>query len=133
MGALVCFRFLAGVGTFRTQDLLPRVVQRLAGTPATYQLGQWRYDLAKLLAKGLVLKVAGTQTYQLTPAGFRLSVLYLKLFHTIYAPLTAGTVAPEPGDARLPEEQRCTWDRLYAALDQALQALWEHLGIRIAG
>lgn len=133
MGALVCFRFLAGVGTFRTKDLLPRVVQLLGGAPATYQLGQLRYDLAKLLAKGLVLKVAGTQTYQVTPEGFRLSVLYLKLFHKIYAALTAGSMAPEPGDARLPEHQRRTLDRLYVALDQALQALWEHMGIRIAG
>lgn len=132
MGALVCFRFLAGVGTFRTKDLLPVVVKLLAGTPTTYRLGQLRYDLGKLLAKGLVLKVAGTQTYQLTPEGFRLSVLYLKLFHKIYAPLTAGTLAPEANDARLLDDQRCTLDRLYVGLDQALQALWDHLGIRMA-
>jgi hypothetical protein len=133
MGALVGFRFLAGVGTFRTKDLLPEVVPLLTGMPAMYGLGQLRYDLGKLLAKGLVLKVAGTQTYQLTPTGFRLCLLYLKLFHKIYTPLTAGTMAPEAGDARLPTDQRCTLDRLYVALDQALQALWEHMGIRIAG
>jgi hypothetical protein len=133
LGALVSFRFLAGVGTFRTKDLLPRVVALLEGVPATYQLGQVRYDLAKLLAKGLVLKVAGTQTYQLTPQGFRLSVLYLKLFHKIYAPLTAGTCAPIPNDDRLAEDKRCNLDRLYKALDQALQALWEQQGLRIAG
>jgi hypothetical protein len=133
MSALVCFRFLAGGGTFRTKDVLADVVKVLGEAATTYRLAQLRYDLAKLLAKGLVLRVAGTQTYQLTPEGFRLSVLYLKLFHKIYAPLTAGTVAAVPGDARLPEEKRCALDRLYVAVDTTLQALWDHAGIRIAG
>ena len=42
---------------------------------ATYRLGQLRYDVAKLRAKGLVVKVPRTQTHRLTPQRFRLSVV----------------------------------------------------------
>ena len=112
MGAVVCFRFLAGLGTFRMRDLLPEVVKLRGGDPVAYPLGRLRYDLSKLLAKGLVLKIHGSNTYQLTPNGFRLCVLSLKLFHQVYAPLTAGLWDPVAGDARLPEERRSELDRL---------------------
>jgi hypothetical protein len=128
MGALVCFRFLAGLGTFRTRDLLSQAAKLLGATD--YSLGRLRYDLSKLLAKGLVLKIHGTHTYQLTPNGFRLCVLHLKLFHKVYAPLTAAVWEPVPADARLPEEKRSELDRLYVAVDQALQALHDRIGLR---
>jgi hypothetical protein len=130
MAAVVRFRFLAGLGTFRTRDLLAEVVKFLGGDTAAYTLGRLRYDLSKLLAKGLVWKSPGSHSYQLSPNGFRLCVLYLKLYHKVYAPLTAGLWEPVPGDARLPAERQCALDRLYVAVDQALQALWEHSGIR---
>jgi hypothetical protein len=132
MQALVCFRFLAGLGTFRTRDLLAHVVKAMA-TPATpYRLSQLRYDLSKLLGKALLVKLPGTHNYQLTPLGFRLCVLYLKLFHKLYAPLTAGLLEPFNEDASLPDDQRCPLDRLYAAVDAALQALCDHIGLQAA-
>ena len=100
---------------------------------APYRLAQLRYDLSKLLAKGLVVKLRGTHNYQVTPTGFRLCVVYLKLFHKLYAPLTAGLLAPFPEDEALPDERRCQLDSLYAAVDQALQALCDHIGLRAAG
>jgi hypothetical protein len=133
MGALVCFRFQAGLGMFRSKEVHPLITKLLDVTTEAYKLSQLRYDLSKLLAKGLVLKLKGTQSYQLTPQGFRLCVCYLKLFHKIYAPLTTGLLAPVEGDQRLPEEKRCQLDRLYAAVDLALQALWDQVGLRIAG
>ena len=89
--------------------------------------------MSKLLAKGLVVKLLGTHNYQVTPTGFRLCVVYLKLFHQLYAPLTAGLLAPFAGDAALLDEQRGRLDRLYAAVDQALQSLCEHIGLQAAG
>jgi hypothetical protein len=132
MHALVCFRFLAGLATFRTRDLLPSVAKALGTPAAPYRLSQLRYDLSKLLAKGFVVKVAGTHNYQFTPTGFRLSVVYLKLFHKLYAPLTAGLLAPFPGDTTLPDDRRSQLDSLYAAVDRALQALCDHIGLRAA-
>ena len=104
----------------------------MATTAAPYQLSQLRYDLSKLLAKGFVVKVSGTHNYQITPTGFRLCVVYLKLFHKLYAPLTAGLLAPFPGDGALPDNRRSQLDSLYAAVDRALQALCDHLGLHAA-
>jgi hypothetical protein len=117
-----------GRGRFRTKDLHQRVAEALSKTTETYKLGQLRYDLAKLRAKRLVERVPDTQTYGLPAHGYRLAVLYLKLFHRIYAPLTAGMLAPVPDDLRLPASRRQQLDRLYGAVDLALNQLFENVG-----
>ncbi|HLZ25307.1 MAG TPA: hypothetical protein VKQ30_24565, partial [Ktedonobacterales bacterium] len=71
MQALTCFAHLSRGGRFRTRDLHQRAAETLGLTTATYRLSQLRYDLAKLRAKGLVVKVPKTQRYRLTPQGFR--------------------------------------------------------------
>jgi hypothetical protein len=128
--ALTCFAYLAGTGCFRTKDLHTTAAEALGQTTDTYALAQLRYDLAKLRAKGLVERIAGTQTYRLPATGYRLAVLYLKLFHKLYAPLTAGTLNPVPGDERLPPERRALLDRLYTAVDHALHQLCEQVGLK---
>ena len=132
MQAVTRFVHLARGGSFRTRDLHQSAAEALGRTTETYRLGQLRYDLAKLRAKGLVLKVVGTQTYRLTEAGFRICVLFLKLFHRVYAPLTAAALDPVPHDSRLSETHRSTLDRLYTAVDQALDLLVDQLGLRAA-
>jgi hypothetical protein len=132
MQALTRFAHLARGGSFRTRDLHRPAAEALGRTTATYRLAQLRYDLAKLRAKGLVVKVAGTQAYRLTGEGFRVCVLFLKLFHRLYAPLTAAAVGPVPHDARLPEQDRSALDRLYGAIDHALDLLLDQLGLRPA-
>jgi hypothetical protein len=104
--ALTCFALLAGRGRFRTTDLQGTVAKSLGKAPESYTLGQLRYDLAKRRGKGLVERVAGTQSYRLPSEGYRIAVLYLKVFHRIDAPLTAGILEPVPWDHRLPPERR---------------------------
>lgn len=130
--ALTCFAYLAGTGCFRTKDLHETTAQALGQTTYTYTLAQLRYDLAKLRVKGLVERVTGTQTYRVPDIGYRFAVLYLKLFHKVYAPLTAGTLAPIPSDERLPPERRAMLDRLYTAVDHALHQLSAHVGFKNA-
>jgi hypothetical protein len=77
MQAVTCFVHVARAGRFRTRDLHQRAAEALGETTATYRLGQLRYDLAKLRAKGLAIKVPRTQTYRLTPQGLRICVLFL--------------------------------------------------------
>jgi hypothetical protein len=132
MQALTCFVHLARGGRFRTRDLHQRAAEALGMTTATYRLGQLRYDLAKLRAKGLVLKVPKTQTYRLTPQGMRICVLFLKLFHRVYAPLSAAFLQPVAHDAAVPDNRRCDLDYLYAAVDRALGLLLDHLGFTVA-
>jgi hypothetical protein len=131
--ALTCFAYLAGTGCFRTKDLHADAAEALGQTVESYTLAQLRYDLSKLRAKGLVERQPRTQEYRLSPEGYRLAVLYLKLFHRIYAPLTAGTLAPVAADECLPAERQALLDRLYTAVDRALNHLLEHVGVKLAG
>jgi hypothetical protein len=132
MQALTCFAHLSRGGRFRTRDLHQRAAEALGLSTDTYRLGQLRYDLAKLRAKGFVVKVPKTQTYRLTPQGFRICVLFLKLVHRLYAPFSAAVVQPVPHDALLPDDRRCALDRLYAGVDHALDQLLDHLGFSLA-
>jgi hypothetical protein len=132
MQAVTRFVHLARADSWRTRDLHSSTAQALGCTTKTYSLAQLRYDLGKLRAKGLVQKLPRTQTYQLTSEGFRLCVLFLKLFHRIYAPLTAATLAPFTFDARLSTDRHALLDRLYLAIDDALTALFDHVGIKLA-
>src|SRR6266516_6856610 len=128
MQALTCFVHLSRGGRFRTRDLHQSAADTLGLTTATYRLGQLRYYLAKLRIKGVVVKVPKTQTYRLTPQGFRICILFLKLFHRVYAPLSGAVLEPVVHDALLPDDRRSDLDRLYAAVDRALDGLLDHLG-----
>ena len=125
--ALTCFVYLIGKGCFRTADLLADV-QRALDNPA-YKLSQLRYDLAKLRGKGLLTRIGGTQRYQLASQGYRLAVLYQKLYHRLYAPLTAGVLEPVPTDNLIANSRKTRLDRLYEAVDRALRALSKRAGI----
>jgi len=132
MQALTCFVHLARAGRFRTRDLHQTAAAALGMTTTTYRLGQLRYDLAKLRAKGLVLKVPKTQTYRVTPQGMRICVLFLKLSHRVYAPFAAAALRPLAHDAALPDPRRARLDTLYAGVDRALDRLLDHLGFKLA-
>ena len=125
--AVTAFAYLIGKGCFRTRDLLDQA--RRALDQPDYKLSQLRYDLAKLRGKGLVQRVPGTQTYQVTDEGYRIAVLYLKLYHRLYAPLTAAILEPYPPDNEVLTRRRAKIDRLYAAVDHTLQELTHHLGL----
>jgi hypothetical protein len=128
MQALTCFAHVARDGRFRPRDLHQRTAATLGLTTDTYRLGQLRYDLAKLRAKSLVVKLPKTHTYRLTPQGMRICVLFLKLAHRVYAPFAAAALKPVRHDATLSAERRARLDQLYAGVDHALDALLDHLG-----
>jgi hypothetical protein len=132
MQALVRFSHLTAGGTFTTRELHPPMVQALGLTPDQYKLTSLRYELSKLRAKGLVEKVAHSHRYRLLPEGYRLCVVYLKLFEKIYAPLTASLLQPFPPDARLPRDKIAQLDKLYLAVTQALDKLLAGVGLKAA-
>jgi hypothetical protein len=132
MQALVRFAPLATGGQFRTKDLHEGVAHALGKTSDTYKKTQLRYDLSKLREKGLVEKVEGTQCYRLTPEGYRVCLLFLKLQKRIAAPLVSGILDPSPADADFPPSRRCKLDRLYAAVDRALNDLCSYVGLQTA-
>jgi hypothetical protein len=79
MHALVRCAHIAGADTFTTRDLHPAAAA-LASTPDQYRLASLRYDLSTLRAKGLGDEVQHSRRDRLLPQGYRISVLFLKLF-----------------------------------------------------
>ena len=130
MRALTRFAHIANSDSFRCRDLLEPVAQALGRTD--YRLPQLRYDLGKLRAKGLVVKIDGTHRYRLTPDGFRLCILFIKLAERVYKPLTAACVSPISEEAALPPEKRAAIDQHYAAIDTAINNLLAHVGLKAA-
>jgi hypothetical protein len=125
--AVTCFCYLVGKGCFRTSDLLVDV-QKALDNPH-YQLSQLRYDLSKLRGKGLLERLPQTQTYRLTAPGYRIALLYLKLYQRLYAPLTAALREPVLDDFRIPAHRRHRLDRLYAAVDRTLKRLADYIAV----
>jgi hypothetical protein len=73
------------VGVSGPRDLHQRAAETLGLTTATCRLSQLRYDLAKLRAKSLVVKVPQDPKLPYHPQGFRICILFLKLFHRVSA------------------------------------------------
>ena len=130
MHSLVRFANIAGGGRFTTADLYAPALDALGLTEAQYSLASFRYDLSKLRAKGLVEKVPRSRRYQLVGKGYSICVVFLKLFEKVYAPLTAGLLAPFRGDRLLKEEKRCELDRLYQRICDDLSALMKAVGLK---
>jgi hypothetical protein len=132
MHALVRFAHIAAGDTFTTRDLHAPAAAALDATPDEYRLASLRYDLSKLRAKGLVERLPHSRRYRLLPQGYTICLVFLKLFERVYAPLTAGLLAPVTADARLAEEKRHRLDRLYHRVITDLDALLQAIGLKTA-
>jgi len=132
MHSRVRFANVAANGSFTTGDLYGPSLHALGVTAAHYSLASFRYDLSKLRAKGLVEKIPHSRRYQLVGKGYSICVAFLKLFERIYAPLTAGLLAPFRGDRALPDDRRCDLDRLYQRISDDLDALLRAVGLKVA-
>ena len=131
MHSLVRFANIAAGSRFTTADLYAPALDALGSTEAEYSLASFRYDLSKLRAKGLVEKIPYSRRYRLVGKGYSICVAFLKLFEKIYAPLTAGLLAPFRGDRSLPAEKRCALDRLYQRVCDDLDALLRAVGLKV--
>jgi hypothetical protein len=132
MHALVRFAHIAAGRTFSTAEIHPHVLEALGATARTYSLASLRYDLSKLRAKGLVVKLPNSRRYQLLPQGYSICLLFLKLFERVYAPLTAGLLSPVPADGRLHRQKQTHLDRLYQRVVDDLDALVCAIGLKAA-
>ena len=132
MHSLVRFANVAAGGRFTTSDLYGPALDALGTTEENYSLASFRYDLSKLRAKGLVERIPHSRRYRLVGKGYSICVAFLKLFEKIYAPLTAGLLAPFRGDRILAEEKRCALDRLYQHVCDDLDALLRAVGLKVA-
>jgi len=125
MQALVRFSHIAAGRTFSLAELHANVAAALDRSTADY-------DLSKLRAKGLVEKIPHSRRYRLLSDGYRLCLVFLKLFERIYAPLTAGLLRPFLADAQLPHQTLSQLDRLYQRVAEALDHLVRAVGLKAA-
>jgi hypothetical protein len=132
MHALLRFSHIAAESTFTTAELHPQTVEALGCSTADYRLSALRYDLSKLRAKGLVEKIPHSRRYRLLPNGYRICLVFLKLFERIYAPLTAGLRRPFPADNKLQHQRLSQLDRLYQRVVHALDDLLQAVGLKAA-
>jgi hypothetical protein len=129
MHALVRFAQIPAANTFSTGEIYPHVAAALGSTPHQYDLASLRYDLSKLRAKGLVERLPRSRRYRLPAAGYSMSLIFLKLFERVYAPLTAALLGPVRADQTLPDRKRSPLDRLYQRLTDALDHLLRSIGL----
>src|SRR5436853_4323064 len=132
MHALLRFSHIAAESTFTTAELHPQTAEALDCSTADYRLSALRYDLSKLRAKGLVEKIPHSRRYRLLPNGYRICLVFLKLFERIYAPLTAGLLRPFPADHKLQQQRLSQLDRLYQRVVHALNDLVAAVGLKAA-
>jgi hypothetical protein len=132
MHVLARFSHLAASSTFTTAELYPDILDTLGCPAEKYSLASLRYDLSKLRAKRLVQKLPHSRRYRLLPSGYTISIVFLKLFERIYAPLTAGLLHPFTGDRKLHEHKRSLIDRLYRRVVDDLNKLVNAVGLKTA-
>ena len=77
----------------------------------------------------MVEKIPHSRRYGLVGKGYSIGVAFLKRFEKIYAPLTAGLLAPFGGDGFLAGAKRCELDRLYQRISDDLDALLRAIGV----
>jgi hypothetical protein len=82
--------------------------------------------------KGLVERLPHSRRYRLRPEGYRICLVFLKLFERIYAPLTAGLLQPVSADTRLQGHRVSELDQLYQRVVEALDRLLKAVGLKAA-
>src|SRR5215469_3042204 len=132
MHALVRFANIAAGNAFTTSEIHPHTLKALGAATEDYNLASMRYELSKLRAKQLVHKLPRSRRYQLTPQGYSLCLVFLKLFERIYAPLTAGLLRPVSADRELQPQRQSQLDRLYQRLADDLDQLLSAVGLKLA-
>ena len=132
MHALVRFSHIAGNSTFTTSELHTEVLDELGCSASNYSLASLRYDLSKLRAKKLIEKLPHSRRYRLLPCGYSVSLVFLKLFERIYAPLTAGLLRPFAADRKVQDQRRSQIDRLYQRVTDDLNKLMHAVGLKTA-
>jgi len=132
MQALVRFSHLAAQDSFSTAEVHADTATALGRTTAAYTPASLRYDLSKLRAKGLVQRLNKSRRYRLTSEGYRICVVYLKLFEKIYAPLASAILHPFKPDSQLQSARTSLLDRLYRTVVSALDLLVDAVGIKVA-
>jgi hypothetical protein len=92
MLSLSAFGYL--IDGFRSRELRQQVAALLGVGLHQYSAGQMSYDLRRLVRKGIICRVAGSQRCYLTPYGWRLARFYARLEARLFRPALTAMNAP---------------------------------------
>ena len=81
MHRLLRFSHIAAESTFTTAELHPQTAEALGCSADEYHRSSLRYDLSS--SQGLVEKLPHSRRYRLLSAGYRICLVFLKLFEGI--------------------------------------------------
>jgi hypothetical protein len=116
------------VADWTIADLHARLLQRYHLTAEDYRRSQLRYDLAKIRAKGLVERVGSSRRYRVTPVGFRLGLLLVKVRFRLLGPLFS-IATPHSSHRRPPTSPIEAATR---KVDSGLDELFTALALKVA-
>ena len=114
--AALCL-FGCSIDGFRSRQLRRQVASLWGVEPGQYRAGQMSYDLRRLLRKGIICRVQGTQRCYLTPYGRKLTRLYARLEVRVFRPVLT---ALEPNSAPLPAKLNAALKEVDAQLDSLI-------------
>ena len=110
--ALTMFHHL--IDGFRNRDLRQQVADLLGVKLMEYTPHQMTYDLRRLRLKGLIYRPPKTNSYFVTPYGWKVARLFSRLDARVFRPAMAMFTA---NDAVLPFPLRQSLDRVDSLLD----------------
>jgi hypothetical protein len=85
---LSLYAFGCLIDGFRSRELRRQAAALLGVGLQQYSASQMSYDLRRLLRKGIICRVAGSQRCYLTPYGWRLARFYARLEARVFRPGT---------------------------------------------
>ena len=80
---------------------------------------QLRYDLRKLRAHGLLLRVKGKYAYQLTQKGNKVALMFILFRKRVYGPISGSLFLHKPNT----QSHRSILERAYSQVDQSIDHL----------
>jgi hypothetical protein len=117
------------VADWTSREVHARLLVRHRLTEAEYRLSQFRYDLGKLRAHGLVERLGTSRRYRLTARGLKLGVLLVKLRPRLFGPLVTLAVDAQPRHATATTSEV---EAAFRQFDVALNHLCTTLGLKPA-
>jgi hypothetical protein len=116
-------------GGFTVAGFTAKVRSMTGQSSAEYTVRQAAYDLRKLRAKQLILKIGDSRRYQVPPPAARTMAALVVLRDQVIGPILAGVRSPRMG--RIPTHWTAV-DRDYETIRIHMQTLFHDLGISTA-
>jgi len=105
---------------WRSRELHQTALRDFELTVRQYSLNQLRYDLRKLKAHGILVRIKGSHRYRLTTEGCRAALVFVQIRRKIYGPIAKSQLQRRPDPDYLPDSKI---ERAYNKLNKSMDEL----------